>query len=166
MTTRIRKPPPVLDGCHVISYALLDRTVGFTGHTSLYVGRPGSLKEVKQVPCLAIVKPLRPQLSAEVLLMFCKRGWYVIGVSVHGSPKEAKRQAERYYPGVARKWKPSLYTRGQALAHLRQLFRGEECSFCGRLPIDVLSMIGHRGKARICDICIRECYSILAKEEG
>jgi hypothetical protein len=164
MTKIIRRPPAVLTCCHVVSYAILDGTVGFIGRTGLYVGRPGRMKEVLRVPCLAIGKPLGSKAGDQPLLMYCDREWGVIGVSSHDSVKDAKRRAERSFPGLAHKWKSSGYRRAQAMTYLRRLFREEECSFCGRLPTDVESMIGHSGRARICDICIRECYEILAEK--
>lgn len=57
-------PPPLIEGARVLQYALLDRTVTYSGHSRLFVGG----KEVGPVPRLAIGKAMS---DGKVLLFHC-----------------------------------------------------------------------------------------------
>jgi len=41
-------------------------------------------------------------------------------------------------------------------SYLRQLWKGQECSFCGRRPDQIEKMVARGRRVRICDVCVRE----------
>jgi hypothetical protein len=157
MRNKHNAPPPVLVSCRVVQYVIRDKTVRFKGPTNLYVGG----KEVRGVPRLAIV---RDDKKHEVLLLHCSRAWGIVGMQARRTIREAKRIAERAYPGISKKWVRTGITRGQATAFLKRLWKGQECSFCGRWPLDVQQMVAGR-KARICNVCIEQFTVLMKKEE-
>jgi hypothetical protein len=148
MPTRRNAPPPVLASCRVVQYVIRDNTVRFKGPTSLYHGE----KPVRGVPCLAIALD---DEHREVLLLHCRRTWSIVGMAGYHTIREAKRRAERNYPGISKKWVPTGVTKRQAAAFLKRVWKGEECSFCGRWPLDVQRMVVAKN-ARICNICVEQ----------
>ena len=53
----IEKPPIVMDIGRVLLYAVLDESVTYSGHSSLFVGdAEKGLTELGPVPCLAITE--------------------------------------------------------------------------------------------------------------
>ena len=148
------RPPPVLLGARVFAYALLDRSVAYSGHSSLFVDG----KEVGRVPRLVICKAD----DGETLLLHCNRVWSVIGVAGYPSVVAAKQRAERIYRGVKNRWVRVNVTKVQAERYLRRLWAGKECSFCGRRPDQLEWMISRR-RARICDRCVTEFHDVHAR---
>jgi hypothetical protein len=93
-------PPAVIcaNDRAVLEYALLDHSVGFReGHGLLFVGG----KEIGRLPCLAICQDRN---SGQVTLYFCDSGWNPIGIAVLDSVSQAKKKAERIYPGSSARW--------------------------------------------------------------
>ena len=154
MTVRARKPPPLIDNCRVTHYAVRDRSVPFAGPTGHFVGD----KELGAVPCLAIAEAR----SGEIVLQYCNRRWVSKGVSVWETLERAKARAERNYPGLMKKWKPTRYSNRRAEQYRRYIWKGHDCTFCGRFPDDFQGLIeSKRRKARICNICARELAELL-----
>ena len=103
--------PPALAGCRVEQYAIRDRSMKYSGHSSLF--RDG--KEVGPVPRLAICRGD----EHEVLLFNCDRRWDVLGMA-GGYPNigAAQRRAERIYPGISAAWAKTGVTRRQVKNYL------------------------------------------------
>jgi len=148
-STRMRQPPPVLDHCRVVEYAVLAGKVTYSGHSNLFFDG----REVGPVAALAIGKPTDDQ---EPLLLHCDRKWAVEAVAGYPTVKEAKTRAEKIYPGVSALWRRTGVSKAKADAYLARMWKGMTCSFCGRRPDQVKTLIGI--KPRICDICVREFH--------
>jgi hypothetical protein len=146
-------PPPTLLQSRVLAYATVSRSVPFSGRGLQFVGG----KELGRVPRLALCQALE---GSSFFLLHCSLGWRVLGSSEHRSRREAECRAARIYPGISALWTPTRVTRAQAEAHLAALWADLVCTFCGRRPYQVARIIQHR-RARICDICVRECSEAL-----
>jgi hypothetical protein len=123
----------VLSGCRIRKFAVIPRA-----------------------PALAIAEPLREEA---IWILICSRKWMVLDVrSGFKSVREAEARAERMYPGVATKWQSTKVSKAQALRYERELWKGDECSFCLRIPpeLDVLWISSKSLDARICQICVDE----------
>jgi hypothetical protein len=146
-------PPPVLLGCRVTYYALRSRRIPYSGHNNLFVDG----KALGPVPRLAIAD----DRNKGVVLLHCSRGWSVRGIAGFDSLAEAKRAAEGSYPGISKAWVRTGVSKARADAYRRRVWKGQECSFCGRLPDQIEQMIAKRG-VRICDVCVRELGEMLS----
>jgi hypothetical protein len=153
MTVDPLEPPPVLAATRVLEYAVLDDTVRYSGHSSLFVGG----KELGPVPRLAICQEAE---TAKVALLHCDDEWQMLGVAEYASVADAKEKAERIYPGVSKRWIDRKVTEEEAAVYLDREFEEEKCSFCGRLAFDIERMVV-QGGARICNICIKEFHARL-----
>jgi hypothetical protein len=140
------KPPPVLAGCRVTEYAVRDRSAKYSGRSNLFVEG----KELGPVPRLAIVR----DHQGKYLLLHCGRSWNVLGIAGGRNLRRARLAAERTYPGISKRWVRTGVSKSQAEAYLKQVWKGQECSFCGRRPDQVEQMVEGQG-SRICDFCIR-----------
>ncbi|HYS08780.1 MAG TPA: ClpX C4-type zinc finger protein [Myxococcales bacterium] len=156
------KPPPVLGNARVLEYAVLDESVTYSGHSSLFVGKVNEgLKELGPVPCLAIVEDLK---SGEITLLHCDHDWDLLGIGgKYESTAQAKTSAERAYHGVSGCWIDAKITRDEALRFRDEIWAEKRCSFCDKIPPDFNKMI-ERNNVRICDLCIVEFQKILAEE--
>jgi hypothetical protein len=148
-------PPPVINGARVLEYAVLDEPVTFSGHSGLFVDG----KEIEPVPCLAVCQNLEDR---EILLLHCDREWRVLGVAAYPSAAEAKRKAERIYPGLSSRWKETGVTEAEALEYAAKIWGDLRCSFCGRTPDQVSAMIEKQG-VRICNLCVAEFQQSLGR---
>jgi ClpX C4-type zinc finger len=131
----------------VTHYALRSRRIPYSGHNSLFVDG----KALGAVPCLAIAD----DRDSGVLLLHCGRVWNVRGIAGYNTLADAKRAAERSYPGISKAWMRTGISKARAEAYQRRVWKGQECSFCGRRPDQIEQMIAKR-TVRICDICVRE----------
>jgi ClpX C4-type zinc finger len=145
------KPPPVLAGSRVTSYAILDKSIPYAGRGNLFANG----KVLGRVPRVAIASS-----RGEVSVFYCSRTWRVLCVVGCATMREARRSAERSYPGISRKWLRMRVTKHQIEAYLRMLWKGQECSFCNRRPEQVEKIVARR-RLRICDICIREIAELM-----
>lgn len=121
-------PPPVLEGSRVAEYAVIPKSVKYSGEG-----------DIGPVARLAIGEAVA---EGEIPLFHCDAKWQVVGTSSHPSVRQAKQRAEREYPGISKAWVETGLPRG-------------ECSFCGRTPDQVKRMI-EKQNVRICDICVRD----------
>jgi len=120
-------PPPAIDCARVLSYAAVDVGVQFSGRTLLFVDG----KELGPAPRLAICEDVR---TGEVLLFHCDRDWQVLGCSGHATVNEARSKAEGIFQGVSSRWKNAEVSKEAARAYLEELFEGQKCDRCGKLP--------------------------------
>lgn len=95
----IEKPPPLLGSGRVLEYAIVDESVTFSGHSSLFVGNATTgLKELGQARCLAITQDLK---TGEIALLHCGAEWDLLGTGGdYASVEKAKASAERAYRGI------------------------------------------------------------------
>lgn len=153
MTQTSPKPPPLIDCARVLEYAVLDETVTYSGHSSLF--RDG--KEVGPAPCLAICQDLS---DSSVLLLHCSRDWTALGVTEYPTVSEARDRAERIYPGLSTRWIETHVTEQEVARYREEMWRDQECSFCGKRPDEVNSMI-EKNTTRICDLCIAKFHHMM-----
>jgi len=153
MTRSSPVPPPVLDSARVIEYAVLDKSVIYSGHSSLFVDG----RELGPVPCLAVCQPLE---GASFLLFHCDTDWTVLGAAEYPSVAEAKIRAERIYRGISGRWIDAHVTEQQVKRYLDEVWSDQRCSVCGRRPDQVEHLIT-KNNIHICDSCIREFYEML-----
>lgn len=141
------KPPPVVDGIRVLSYSAIKPPVTYSGHSFLFVGG----REVGPVPRLIIGEDLR---SGDIVILHCDKRWNVVGIAGgYGSATQAKERSERIYPGIKNTWIKCTISKAEAVAHERKQWKGQECSFCGRIPPD-FEMWVQAKTATICNLCI------------
>src|SRR5262249_17431985 len=160
MSSEPSGPPGILFGGRVLEYAVLDDRAAYSGHSYLFVDG----KELGPVPRLAICQ----SAEGEILLIHCDDEWAVLGVAQFASIAEAKKRAERTYPGVTACWVSAPSKGENHGSDELETWAAERCSFCGKRPDQVRRMIeaGNtqvEGTARICDSCIIECYEMLEK---
>jgi|SRR5690348_15291551 len=146
-----RTPPPVIcvNDRVLLEYAVLDASVGFSeGHGLLFVGR----KEIGRVPYLAISQNKE---SASVTFYCCDEEWNPVVIAAMGCVEEAKRKAERIYPGSSARWIHAHFTEEDVSRYLDEAFGGLRCSFCGRRPDETTAAMFHgNGSVRVCGDCI------------
>jgi len=150
------KPPPVLDSAHVIEYAIVDDSVVYTGKQTLYVD--GELQG--PVSRLAICQDLA---DGAFLLLHCDEFWGVLAVAGGGSIEETKRAAEGAYKGITQKWQPSEVSKEQAQQYQDELMGGLMCSFCGKRPEQIQSIV-RSGHAAICNECVTAFHRDLSND--
>jgi hypothetical protein len=145
------KPPFVIDVNRVLYYSLIGPTISYSGHGLILIGG----RDIGPMPRLIISESLRKK---EFLVLHCDKNWNAIAHDGgYSSLKDAKRRAERMYPGVTKTWKKWSVTKHKALAIERKMWSGEVCSFCNRIPIEFDQWI-HGKKAVICNICVDKAY--------
>lgn len=155
-----RKPPVVLDGCRIEQFALRDRSFRFSGHGLL----SSRGKAVGPVPRLALGRDDR---SGDVMVFLCDARWRVVGASgFWPTVREAKKRAERFYPGISRAWVRTGYTKGRARRQLDRMGANSRCSLCARFWFDVHKIVEVKtARFAICDVCVRELYELVAADD-
>lgn len=153
------KPPPALDQCRVLQYAILDASAAYSGHSNLF----SDGKEVGPVPRLAICqeKTGRP----EVLLLHCDGDWESLGATAYATVSEARERAEKIYPGVNKLWIDSDFSEQDAAKYLDDLWSSHRCSFCGRDPRQFEKVV-EKNNVRICEFCVRDAYDLMRKGQS
>ena len=152
------RPPLVIQGARVLRYALVPRSVKFSGRTNLYVDGV----EVAAASRLVISESLREH---EIWLNYCEKDWEPIGTKTFKTITAARANAEKNYPGIHRCWKSYSTSRAAAAAYERKQWAGFECSFCGAIPPDFNTLFDSSG-ARICDACVKNLYQELTESAG
>jgi hypothetical protein len=142
-----------LAACLVEQYAIRDRSMTYSGHSSLY--RDG--KEVGPVPRLAICRGD----DDEVLLFHCDRHWNVLGMAGgYSNISAAKLRAEQIYPGISAVWVKTGFTKRQMKRYLDRIGHNLKCTFCGKAWHQVERIVT-KGKNAICDACVRELTELI-----
>lgn len=163
MTRTLPQPPPVLDSARLLAYAVLDETVRYSGHSSLFVDG----KELGAVPCLAICQPSGASGISGVLLFHCSDDWTVLGAAEYPSVAEAKRRAEHIYRGLYSHWIEANVTEQEVARHMDEVWGDKRCSVCGKTPDQVERLLG-KNDVRLCDSCIEgftKCCTRIRKSQ-
>jgi hypothetical protein len=143
--------PSVINGFRVLFYSFMPHTVNYSRKSIILSGG----KEIGPVPRLAIAESLR---GKGFYVLHCNKNWFDLGIDgPYNLVSYAKRRAERAYSGVTSTWKRKNVTKRKARAIEREIWAGEECSFCGKIPPE-FEMSRHSKKAVICNICVNETY--------
>ena len=151
-------PPPVLlAGTRLLEYASADETVAYTDKSLLYVDG----KLLGRVPHLAICESLE---DPEIFLLYCDEHWALLGLAGFDTIEEARRRAESEYHGITDKWIDAKVSKEDVERYVAELYRNERCSFCGRKPLEIRSMVSS-STARICDQCITSFFHDLQEHD-
>ena len=149
MRRSAQRPPPMLMGYRVTHFLVRDKSIKFSGRSYLFVDG----KELGAVPRLAI----GAHKSEGYVLFHCGSSWNVRGTEASfDSVVDIKRSVARIYPGSFNKWRLSGVTIRQAEAFRRRVWKGLECSFCGKLPDEFERMVESKTRMRLCNICFEE----------
>ena len=158
-----RKPPPAIIQARVLEYAVLPRAIPFAGDKLLFVGKSGgALLPLGRVPLLAICK----EAKGDVLLVFCDGGWEYVASTGHKTVGEARRRAERIYPGSRRYWTKTRFTAADVRGYLERVWGPQRCMFCLKTPLefDRDGTLFSTDTGRICSSCVLEFAADLAKK--
>ena len=143
-------PPPVLNSVRVLAYAVVDDTVEYTGRLLIVVEG----ERLGRVPRLVIGQDFG---TDEVMLFHCNEAWNVLAAGAYSSLDAAKAAAEAGYRGLSANWVDLKVSAAEAREFMEREQAGFACSFCGRLPHEVRTLItGANG--RICDSCIDKLH--------
>jgi len=158
-----RRPPPAILQARVLHYAVLPRAVPFAGNRSISLARAaGPLVPLARVPRLAICM----ETGGDIGLTFCDGRWRYVASTTHTTVAQAKRRAERIYPGASRHWTKAHVTVADARRYLERVWGPRRCMFCLKTPLELErdgSMFS-MGRGRICSSCVMDFASDLAKK--
>jgi hypothetical protein len=161
MRGRPRKPPPAIVQAHALEYAVLPRSIPFAGDSSIFVGKAGGpLLPLERVPRLAICRD-----PDGIRLTFCGGRWQYVASTHHKTVAEAKKRAERIYPGSLRYWAKTGFTAADVRSYLERVWGRHRCMFCLKTPLefDRSGTLFRMGRGRICSSCVMEFTKNLAK---
>jgi ClpX C4-type zinc finger len=152
----MHSPPAVLAGTYVVAYAQADDSVTFVQRNNLAVDG----EWLGRVPFVAICQDFE---TSEFIVQFCDTSWDTVGIAAgYKTIEEAKRRTELSYVGIGANWQDSATSKKDAYAQHQADLKLDNCSFCGRTPLQVASMVG--SEARICNHCIESFYKALHGE--
>ena len=140
------KAPSVIAGLYVLAFAHADKSVRFEQRHTLNVDG----KWLGRVPCLALCTPFNERAF---VIQHCTESWEPLGVAAgYKTVKEAKERIERSYHGIGAKWQRQELSKRKALALYEAELRKDNCSFCGRTPLEFTAAVGDT--VRICNHCV------------
>lgn len=93
-------PPPIIcvNDRILLEYAILTDRVGYNpDHRRIFMGD----KPLWRLPCVAISQDKE---SSQIMLYCCESDWSPVGIAGCKSVADAKRLAEKMYPGVSACW--------------------------------------------------------------
>lgn len=95
------------------------------------------------------------------IAIHCDPGWNVLGTSGTKTVDEAKKDAERNYPGVASRRIDAGTSIEEALEYYDDQTGGQKCSFCKKRPFEVEGWMKQRqlSFAEDASACPRTCRS-------
>jgi hypothetical protein len=97
----MEEPPPILDGCRVVEYAILDRSRTASSRISTVV--EGVTVDLATVAGLVVTE----NLAAEGhFLLHCNERWETLAAGHHPDAATARDFAARAYAGVPIPWTP------------------------------------------------------------
>jgi hypothetical protein len=159
---RPRRNDPPFEGSATgpsLHYAHVPRSVRFVNRGRFWSN--GRL--VKRAPRLVITQDTVEQ---GVDLCFCNSRWRILHAIAATSVAEAKREAERFYPGLSSHWVDLRVTQAGVRRYMERLRREEGCSFCHRAPGEHGVSQVQVGDCRICADCVAEFHKELASDSG
>jgi hypothetical protein len=153
-------PPPVISFARVLSYAVVDDSVGFKARRSA----ESDGTELGRVPRLALCQNF-DDTEPSISLFHCDEDWNVLGASGdEPTLQHAKTHAEQSYAGIAAKWVDTDVSVASARHWLEEHFPASLCSFCGCLPPEFETLFrGH--KSGICGECVRS-FAVIVEERA
>src|SRR4029077_7912864 len=114
-----------------------------------------------RVPYLAVCKEFDTQ---EYAVQYCSVDWEPLGIAAgYASIDAAKAAAGRSYHGINAKWIAATMSFDDARALHEAELRATACSFCGRTPPEVATMVGD--SVRICGKCIDDFYEAIHERD-
>jgi len=143
-------PPIVIGSDRVIAYAIVDKSVKFSGKKRLFI--EGNL--LGEVPNVAICKSLNKELK-DYLILYCDKKWSMLGVAGAPTFSEAVKEAERCYQGIAKKFVRTGNSEKIARRWMAEKYPEAVCNFCGRMYFEVDTLVEGRA-AVICSACIKD----------
>lgn len=161
MRRQPREPPPAIVQARVLQYAVLPRSVPFAGDSSIFVGKKGGpLLPLARVPRLAICS----DTGGQIRLTFCDGRWQYQASTHHTTVAQAKRRAERIYPGSSRHWTNAHVSAADAREYLERVWRRHRCMFCLKTPLEFDGSLFSMGRGRICAPCVVDFAGDLGKK--
>jgi len=99
MTDPSAEPPFLLDGAHVVRFAIIDSSVPPPPCFNVVAG--GVPVDLDTVSRLIVAEDL---VKGGVYLMHCNADWQTVAAETFGHADEAQRSAEERYAGVKASW--------------------------------------------------------------
>ena len=99
MTDRNEEPPFLLDGTHVVRYAVIDASVPPPPHFSVVAS--GTPMDLDTIRGLIVAEDL---VNAGVYLLHCNDDWATVAAETFADADAAQRSAESRYAGVKMDW--------------------------------------------------------------
>lgn len=161
MAQSIGKPPPAINFERLLYYAVLGKSIRYSGCKLMFVGPSAEkLKELKRVPCVAICEG-KFENKKTFWLFYCDKDWNTVGSAHYESPVVAMRRADRMYPGISAAWVKANVTKKQAENYLKHLWKHSRCHFCNNVkpgPAKISQIIATQEGPGICNYCIDALY--------
>jgi hypothetical protein len=159
-------PPPIIGGGRLLYYAVLGKSIRYSGRKLMFYGKVGNLKELKKVPGVAIVDGVKcvGKENTGMGLMYCNEDWHVIAYAPYKTIEDAMYRAERMYPGVGKHWIKAKATKKQ----INEYVANNSCSFCGTLKsAGIKHLLRNDEGVAICNFCIDGLFrGIHAREKS
>jgi len=156
MQKPMKEPPPAIDGMRVLYYAILPKTIRYSGCALMFVGG----KELKKVPGVAICE----RDDNEAWLYYCDVKWDAIGASPYASIEASKRRAERMYPGISAVWvKPKATIR-----QVKDYLKHHSCYLCNNVTpgfAGIKQLVKFENGIAICNNCIDTLYGLVHEQK-
>jgi hypothetical protein len=169
MVPSIGKPPPAIDYSRLLYYAVLGKSIRYSGRKLMFVGRAGEeLKELKKVPGVAICEG-EIENNKTVWLFYCDKHWNTVGSAPYDAVEAAMHRAERMYPGIGALWVKANITKKQSKDYLRELWKHSRCHFCNHVkpgPAGISHIIKTEEGLGICNCCIDTFYHSIHNKKG
>lgn len=167
MVPSIGKPPPAIHDSRLLHYAVLGKSIRYSGRKLMFVGRPpGPLKEIKKVPCVAICEG-ELENKKTFWLFYCDKQWNPIGTAHYDSVEAAMHRAERMYPGISAVWVKANVTKRQVKDYLDDLWEHSRCHVCNHVkpgPAEISLLVKTQEGLGICNHCIDMLYHSIHKK--
>lgn len=149
--------PAIIDSAYVRAYAEIGPGIRFTGRQCIITDG----QEAGPAEKIAICQ----NGPGDYLLLLCDSEWNSYACAGADTLQELVAEAERWYEGVSSQLVYTNFNAEEDRDHMHTYFKGEKCSFCGRLPNEVEHMF-RAESASICSGCISRIHSSIHSSEG